>query len=101
VNELVWTVCGPFGPRCEERSSVVLSPAPEELTLRLYMGEGGFVNWSYSVDHKAFVRAGSPFPVTRGGWVGAQIGLFAVGEQGGSWLDVHGFELTAPGTGPY
>jgi beta-xylosidase len=101
VNELVWTVCGPFGPRCEERSSVVLSPAPEELTLRLYMGEGGFVNWSYSVDHKSFVRAGSAFPVTRGAWVGAQIGLFAVGERSGSWLDVQGFELSAPGAGPH
>lgn len=101
VNELVWTVCGPFGPRCQEQTTVVLSPAPEELTLRMYMGENAFVNFAYSIDHKTFVRAGSAFPVTRGTWVGAQIGLFAVGEQSGSWLDVQGFDLTAPGAGPY
>jgi beta-xylosidase len=101
VTELVWTVCGPFGPRCQEQSTVVLSPAPEELTLRLFMNEGAFTNFSYSVDGTTFVRAGSPFPVTRGGWVGAQIGLFAVGEVSGSWLDVKGFELTAPGSVPY
>jgi hypothetical protein len=33
--------------------------------------------------------------------VGAQVGLFAVGEKRGSWLDVRSFELTAPGAGPY
>ena len=101
VTELVWTICGPFGPRCQEQSSVVLSPAPEELMLRLFMNEGAFVNFSYSVDGKTFVRAGSPFPVTRGGWVGAQVGLFSVGDVSGSSLDVKSFELTAPGLGPY
>ncbi|MFT7772171.1 glycoside hydrolase 43 family protein [Roseateles sp.] len=101
VTELVWTFCGPFGPRCQEQSTVLLSPAPEELSLRLFMNEGGFTNFSYSTDGKTFVRAGSPFPVTRGGWVGAQVGLFAVGEVGGSSLTVKGFELTAPGVGPY
>jgi beta-xylosidase len=101
VNELVQTVCGPFGPRCQEQSTVLLSPAPQELTLRMHMNEGAFVNFAYSVDHKTFIKAGPAFPVTRGGWVGAQVGLFAVGEKRGSWLDVRSFELTAPGAGPY
>ncbi|KQY80980.1 MULTISPECIES: glycoside hydrolase 43 family protein [Roseateles] len=101
VNELVQAVCGPFGPRCQEQATVVLSPAPQELTLRLYINEGAFVNFAYSVDHKTFIKAGPAFPVTRGGWVGAQVGLFAVGDKPGSWLDVQSFELTAPGAGPY
>lgn len=101
LNELVWTVCGPFGPRCNEQSTVILSPAPEQLTLRMHVNEGAFVNFSYSVDGLAFKPAGSPFPVSRGTWVGAQVGLFSVGRQSGSWLDVEHFELTAPGTGPY
>ena len=100
-NELVWTICGPFGPRCQEQSTVVLPQAPAELTLRAHMNEGAFVNFSYSVDGQTFKPAGSPFPVTRGTWVGAQVGLFSVGRHAGSWLDVQHFALTAPGVGPY
>jgi hypothetical protein len=59
------------------------------------------VNFSYSLDGKAFKPAGQPFPVTRGTWVGAQVGLFSAGRQAGSWLDVADFQLTAPGPGPY
>jgi beta-xylosidase len=101
VNQLVWTICGPFGARCKEQSTVVLDPAPAELTLRVHMNEGAFVNFAYSLDGKTFRPAGQPFPVTRGTWVGAQVGLFSVGRQAGSWLDVDGFDLTAPGAGPY
>lgn len=46
-------------------------------------------------------RAGPAFPVARRGRVGAQIGLFAVGERSGSRLAVKSVELTAPGVGPY
>ncbi|MRW89747.1 family 43 glycosylhydrolase [Duganella sp. FT80W] len=101
ITALAWTICGPFGPRCKEQSMVVLEPAPQELTLRAYMNEGAFVNFSYSVDGQTFKPVGSPFPVTRGTWVGAQIGLFGAGRQPGSWLDVQHFDLTAPGAGPY
>jgi beta-xylosidase len=101
VTELVSTVCGPFGPRCKEQTSVVLSPAPSELVLRAFMNENAFVNFSYSLDGQAFKPAGAPFPVTRGTWVGAQVGLFSAGRQKGSWLDVTDFRLTAPGSQPY
>jgi len=101
LNELVMTVCGPFGPRCKEQSTVVLADAPAELTLRAHMNEGAFVNFSYSVDGVTFKPASAPFPVTRGTWVGAQVGLFSVGKQAGSWLDVEHFDLSAPGAGPY
>jgi beta-xylosidase len=101
IDELVSTVCGPFGVRCSEQSAVVLSPAPATLTVRAYMHENAFVNFSYSLDGATFKPAGAPFPVTRGTWVGAQVGLFSVGRRPGSWLDVSQFQLTAPGTGPY
>lgn len=101
LNELVMTVCGPFGPRCKEQSTVLLADAPAELTLRAHMNEGAFVNFSYSVDGVTFKSASGPFPVTRGTWVGAQVGLFSVGKQAGSWLDVEHFDLSAPGAGPY
>ena len=65
------------------------------------MNDGAFVIFSNSVDHNTFVKAGPAFRFTRGGWVGAQVGLFAVGDKPGSWLDVQSFQLTAPGAGPY
>lgn len=101
VTELVSVVCGPFAPRCQERPTVVLSPAPARLTLRAFVNENAFVSFSYSIDGKTFKPAGGPFPVTRGTWVGAQVGLFSVGRQAGSWLDVDDFHLTAPESRPY
>lgn len=106
VTELVWTICGPFyafGPACKEETNVVLADAPSALTLRMYMNEGGMVNFWYSLDGREFKPAGQPFPVTRGGWVGAQVGLFSVASRASrSFLDVEDFMVRAPGPGrPY
>jgi hypothetical protein len=99
-TELVHTVCGPFGPRCREESTVILADAPDALTLRMQMNEGGFVNFAYSLDGREFKPAGAAFPVTRGTWVGAQVGLFTVGAQARtqrSFLEADYFNMTAPG----
>jgi len=56
------------------------------------------------VDGRAFKPAGDPFPVTRGTWVGAQVGLFSVGARARtqpSYLEADYFNVTAPGVGPY
>jgi beta-xylosidase len=103
-TELVRTVCGPFGPRCSEQSTVVLADAPDTLTLRMVMNEGAFVGFSYSLDGREFTPAGDAFPVTRGTWVGAQVGLFSVGSRARtqpSYLDADDFIVTAPGIGLY
>jgi hypothetical protein len=103
-TELVHTVCGPFGPRCREESTVVLPDAPDEVVLRMSMYETAFVGFSYSVDGRPFKPAGDPFPVTRGTWVGAQVGLFSVGARARtqpSYLEADYFNVTAPGAGPY
>jgi hypothetical protein len=101
---LVHTVCGPFGPRCREESAVVLADAPDDVFLRMSMYETGFVGFSYSLDGRTFKPAGAAFPVTRGTWVGAQVGLFSVGAQARtqpSFLEADYFDVTAPGAGPY
>ncbi|WP_322404907.1 glycoside hydrolase 43 family protein [Massilia luteola] len=103
-TDLVRTVCGPFGPRCREESTVVLADAPDSLTLRMAMNENAFAGFSYSLDGREFKPAGDPFPVTRGTWVGAQVGLFSVGSRPRaqpSFLEVDYFNVTAPGIGPY
>ena len=68
------------------------------------LSEGGFVNFAYSLDGRTFKPAGDAFPVTRGMWVGAQVGLFSVGAQARtqrSFLEADYFDVTAPGVGPY
>jgi beta-xylosidase len=103
-TELVRTVCGPFGPRCSEASTVVLADAPDDVYLRMSMYETAFVGFSYSLDGRTFKPAGDPFPVTRGTWVGAQVGLFSVGSRARaqpSFLEADYFNVTAPGVGPY
>jgi beta-xylosidase len=103
-TELVRTVCGPFGPRCREESTVVLADAPDSLYLRMSMNEGAFVGFSYSLDGRTFKPAGDAFPVTRGTWVGAQVGLFSVGSRARvqpSFLEADYFNVTAPGAGLY
>ncbi|WP_267876929.1 glycoside hydrolase family 43 protein [Massilia rhizosphaerae] len=103
-TELVRTVCGPFGPRCREESTVVLADAPDSLVLRMAMNENAFVGFSYSLDGRTFKPAGDAFPVTRGTWVGAQVGLFSVGSRARaqhSFLEADYFNVTAPGPGPY
>lgn len=103
-TELVSTVCGPFGPRCKEETTVILADAPDALYLRMQMNEGAFVNFAYSLDNKEFKPAGAQFPVTRGTWVGAQIGLFSVGNQARtqhSFLEADYLRLVEPGIGPY
>jgi beta-xylosidase len=108
ANELVWTICGPFhafGPRCKEETKVILAHAPASLYLRMYMNENAFAQFWYSEDNRVFKPAGEAFPVTRGGWTGAQVGLFSVGNQAGTapaYLDVDYFRVTTPGPGrPY
>jgi len=104
-TDLVRTVCGPFGPRCREESTVVLADAPDTVYLRMAMNENAFVGFSYSLDGRTFKPAGDAFPVTRGTWVGAQVGLFSVGTQAharvrDAYLEADYVNVTAPAAMP-
>ena len=98
ATQLVYTTCTPATTRCTESTQVVLAHAPSSLKLRMRMEEGAVARFSYSLDGASFVPAGQPFSVSKGRWVGAQVGLFSVGEQTGarpSSLDVDYFRVTA------
>ena len=48
--------------------------------------------------YASFVAVGEPFSASKGRWVGAQVGLFSVGDTTGgtpSSLDVDYFRVTA------
>ena len=98
ATQLVYTSCTPAKPRCTESSTVVLAHAPDALYLRMNMAEGAKASFSYSLDNLRFVPAGAPLPISKGRWVGAQMGVFAVGERSGakpSSLDVDYFRVSA------
>ena len=94
-HQLVYTTCGPFVIRCTEQSTVILPDAPSALTLRMEMTDGAIARFSYSTDQRSFTPVGSPFSATKGRWVGAQMGLFNVGNgDSKGHLDVDYFRVT-------
>jgi beta-xylosidase len=98
ATELVYVTCTPAVVRCTEQATVLVPSAPSSLYLRMSMGEGALASFSYSTDNVNFVAAGQPFAVSKGRWVGAQVGLFSVGATAAtvpSSLDVDYFRVTA------
>jgi len=98
VTQLVSSACTPASARCREATTVLLSPAPATLYLRMQMSEGAIARFWYSLDSVSFVAAGQPLEISKGRWVGAQMGLFSIGEQPGasaSSLDVDYFRVRA------
>ncbi len=95
--QLVYTVCEPVKPRCQETEAVLLSKAPARLDLRMTMAEGAQARFFYSVDGKEYKPAGAAFAATKGHWVGAQMGLYAASDAAkpsGAWLDADYFRVS-------
>ena len=99
ATQLVYTSCGPAVVRCKETTTVVLPSAPTSLYLRMSMAEGAMASFAYSTDNVTFQTVGQPLKISKGRWVGAQIGLFSVGAASNartSSLDVDYFRVSAP-----
>ena len=63
--------------------TTVLEESPLSIFLRMRV-EAGQASFFYSTDGKRYSPAGAAFTLTRGRWVGAQMGLFSVGSKAGS-----------------
>jgi len=48
--------------------------------LRVKISKGGICNFSYSLDDKNYQTIGKDFKAREGRWIGAKVGLFALGE---------------------
>jgi beta-xylosidase len=106
VIELVQSTCSGGKDRCTEAATVIATGVAPDLFLRMSMEEGGMAHFAYSTDNRQFTPAGEPFKVSKGRWVGAQVGLFAVGEDSSnnlssdkpaaSRLDVDYFRVSGP-----
>jgi len=102
ATELVYTTCTPAKERCQEAGTVLLAAAPSSLYLRMQMADGALASFSYSLDNVNFVAAGQPLAISKGRWVGAQVGLFSINAGSGnsagapaSSLDVDYFRVSA------
>jgi beta-xylosidase len=99
--QLVFASCTPAPGKpgspqaaCSEQESIVLEHAPAALFLRLQMKEGGQANFYYSQDGQSYAPAGAAFQLSRGRWVGAQMGLFSIGAKADrAYLDVDYFRV--------
>ncbi|WP_288379707.1 glycoside hydrolase 43 family protein [uncultured Massilia sp.] len=95
--QLVYTVCEPVKPRCQETETVLLAKAPNTVNLRMTMAEGAQARFFYSVDGKDFTPAGASFAATKGHWVGAQMGLYSASDAArasGAHMDVDYFRVS-------
>ena len=97
--QLVYVICTKAEAHCQEQTVASVDTAPADVALRMTMAAGGVANFSYSLDQQHFIAIGTPFVATMGRWVGAQMGLFSVGDHPASaaaqsYVDVDYFRVT-------
>lgn len=61
--------------------------------LRMHVTDGARVAFWYSADGLRYTQIGAPFDASMGRWVGAQLGLFAIGAAG-SFADIDYLRIT-------
>ena len=95
ATQIVLTRCDTPAAKCKESVESFGAAGAGPVALRMQVSEGGMARFSYSVDRVNFIMAGEPFKASMGRWVGAQVGLFAVGRPG-AFADVDYFRVTPP-----
>ena len=66
-----------------------------EIYLRVKVEKGGICRFSYSLDGKKYMSAGTPFTARQGKWIGAKVGLFSTAPYGRErgWVDADWFHV--------
>lgn len=87
-------------PDADEGGEAILDPPKilqsKKIYLRVSVSEDGFCNFSISMDGKSFTETGEPFEAEAGKWIGAKVGLYALGTKGTNdtgWVDVDWFRI--------
>jgi beta-xylosidase len=73
------TVCRNADRGAAERESAAAGVAGAAVYLRVKVTEGALCHFSYSRDGAEFTDVGEAFPAKAGRWIGAKMGLFAIG----------------------
>lgn len=64
-----------------ESDAPVIAAPGDVLYLRAVVDEKAMVRFFWSADGSVFHEAGAPFPATAGRWIGAKIGIYALGAN--------------------
>lgn len=66
-----------------------------EIYIRVRVGKEAYCRFSYSLDGKKFMEAGTPFKARQGKWIGAKVEMFSVTPHGKErgWVDVDWFHV--------
>ena len=74
-------ICKNADQKTAERETASVPVTTSSLYLRVRVGEDALCSFSYSVDGKTFSPIGEPFSARQGKWIGAKMGIFAVGAR--------------------
>lgn len=66
-----------------------------EIYIRVHVGKEAYCRFSYSLDGKKFMEAGTLFKARQGKWIGGKVGMFSVTPHGKErgWVDVDWFHV--------
>lgn len=66
-----------------------------EIYIRVRVSKEAYCRFSYSLDGKKFMEAGTLFKARQGKWIGAKVGMFSVTPHGKErgWVDVDWFRV--------
>ena len=94
-QQLVLVRCEKNEANCQEQTLATVDLPQKTLSLRMSVGAAAKTQFAYSLDAKTFTPVGDLFTASKGRWVGAQMGLFSLGESSTSFVDVDYFRATA------
>jgi len=104
---LSMTICREANRNGTEEEAAGLQINAGTLRLRVAISEGGRCRFSYSLDDQKFIQLGSEFTGSKGRWIGAKVGLFAVAAPGATksgfadfdWFHVEPPSVNSPAAG--
>ncbi|WP_340696606.1 hypothetical protein [Flavobacterium ginsengisoli] len=72
---------GTFDKTVSEKETTPTQIDNNTIYLRVKIGKGGMCDFFYSLDDKNYQKIGNEFKAKEGKWIGAKVGLFALGEE--------------------
>jgi beta-xylosidase len=73
------TICNGADQGASENESTPVALSSNTVYLRVSVGDNAVSLFSYSVDGTNFTPVGTPFTAKQGRWIGAKVGLYALG----------------------
>lgn len=86
------TICKGADKQTAEKETPGLQLTGNIFYLRLTVASNALCNFSYSFDGKTFLPIGESFTARQGKWIGAKIGIFAVGSDAASEMGYADFD---------